>query len=96
LQAAFDAVPAQAVTFFQPMRQVMLNAPAQYAERFCQQCSGSDAIDIVITEDDQQFLAALSRCQEAVHSGGHVRNQKRVRQILEPRLKKHQRIFQPT
>ena len=56
LQAILHAVPAEAVTFVHAMGQIVAGVPAEPAEDFEQQRGGSDAVHVVIAEDDQRFV----------------------------------------
>ena len=84
-QAILHAVLAEAVAFVHAMRQVVVDLPAERAEHFEQQGGGGDAVHVVIAEDDERFVA-LAGLEQALDGGGHVRQQERVGQLLEPGL----------
>ena len=60
-------------------------------QRFQQQRGGSDAIHVIIPKDDHRF-PALAGQQEPLHRRRHVRQQRRVRQILQARPQKAARL----
>ena len=86
-QAILRRVPAQPVAFVHAMRQIIMDVPAERAERFQEQGGGGDAIHVVIAKDHQRF-AAPAGAQETLHRRRHVREQQRVRQIPQARLQK--------
>ena len=84
-QAILHAFLAEAVAFIHAMGQVVVDLPAEGAEDFEQQGGGGDAVHVVIAEDDERFVA-LAGLEQALDGGGHVRQQERVGQLLEPGL----------
>ena len=62
-----------------------MDVPAEGAEHFEQQGGGGDAVHVVIAEDDEGFVA-LAGLEEALDGGGHVGQQERIGQLLEPGL----------
>ena len=84
-EAVLHARPTETVAFVHPMRQIGVHLPAERGEDFDQQRGGGDAIDIVIAKDNHR-LAAFARDVEAIYGEAHVRQQKGIGKILEPRL----------
>ena len=87
-------VPAQAVAFIHAMRQIIIDGPAERAERFQEQGRGGNAIHVVIAKDDQRFAAPAGQ-QETLHRRRHVRKQHRVRQIPEARSQESGGLVRP-
>ncbi len=86
-QAIVHAVGAQAVAFIHPAGQIEFHAPAERAQNFHEQCGAGHAVHVVIAEDDERFVF-FPRAEQPPDGGGHVREQKRVGEIFEPRLDK--------
>ena len=84
LQAILHAVVAQAVAFVHAVRQIKIHLPAKRAQNFQQQRGGSHAVHVVIAENDQR-LVAFAGAEQPLDGGGHVRQQKRVGEIFQPR-----------
>jgi hypothetical protein len=85
-QAILHAVLAEAVAFIHTMRQVGMDLPAEGAEHFEQQGGGGDPVHVVITKDDEGFVA-LAGLEQALDGGRHIRQQEGISQLLEPGLK---------
>ena len=64
-----------------------MDVPSERAKHFEQQGGGGDAVHIVIAEDDKVFTA-LAGLEEPLYGGAHIREEERVRQLLEPGLEK--------
>ena len=69
------------------MRQIKIHLPAERAQNFDEQRGGSHAVHVVIAKDDQRFIS-FARVKQTVNRRGHVRQQKRIGEIFEARLKK--------
>ena len=69
LEAILDCGLAQAVTFFESMREIAFDFAAKDREDFDQDGGGADAIDVVITEDDDG-LGVAARLEQAFHEMG--------------------------
>jgi hypothetical protein len=82
VEALFDPIRAQAVTFLQAMRQVAVRVPAEPGQDFGQEGGGGDAIDVVVAEDDDWF-PGVAGAEEAVDRGGHIGQLERVGKIAE-------------
>lgn len=87
LEAVLHAVLTEAVALVHAMRQVEVHAPTERAEDFEQQRSRSDAVHVIVTEDDER-LAALAGGEESVHGGGHVGQREGIGELLEAGFEK--------
>ncbi len=87
LQTIFHAVGAQAVAFIHPAGQIKIHAPSERTQDFEQQSRGSHAVHIVIAKNHQRFVL-LAGAEQSLDGCLHVRQQKRVGQIFQPRLEK--------
>jgi hypothetical protein len=74
LKAVFHAVLSETIAFIEPMGQVVEAGPAERAKEFREERSGSDAIDVVIPEDDERFVVFM-RFEQAVHGTFDVRKE---------------------
>src|SRR5437899_8358854 len=68
-EAIFDAVLAQTVAFIQTVRQVMVHSPAERGQNFRQKRSRSDAVHVVISENDERLVLA-SRQEQPLDGRG--------------------------
>ena len=62
-----------------------MNLPAQAGEDLKQQRCGGNAIHVVISENDEGFVA-LARLEEPFHGAVHPGQQEGVGQVSQPRL----------
>ena len=76
-EAILDPVLTEAIAFIHTMGQVIVGFPAEGAEHFEQQGSGRNAVNIVIAEDDEGFIA-LAGLEQALDGHSHVGQQERV------------------
>ena len=65
----------------------MVNGQAEGAEDLEQQRGGGDAVNVVVTEDDERFVAFAGE-KEPLDGGGHVGQKKGIGQLFEPRIEK--------
>jgi hypothetical protein len=84
-EAVLDAVVAEAVALIHAMREVVLDVPAERTEHFEQQGGRGDAVHVVITENDEGFVA-VAGLEQALDSGAHVGQEERVGQLLKAGL----------
>jgi hypothetical protein len=85
-QAILNTRLAQPVTFLTAVRQVKVHLPAELAKNFGQNGSGRDAVHVIISENDDAFAPFTGRI-EPVHGSPHIREEERIRQVFEARLK---------
>ena len=85
LEAILDCGLAQAVTFFESMREIAFDFAAKDREDFDQDGGGADAIDVVITEDDDG-LGVATRLEQAFHGTLHTWNEEGIGEMLEARV----------
>ena len=90
LDTTFNALAAQAVTFFHAQRQKKLwsgSCRTVRAQHFRQKRERRYAIDIVISEKKHSFVS-IQRVQNARHRFIHLRQQKRIGQGFQTRSQK--------
>src|SRR6266481_5397658 len=86
-EAILHGVLTQPVPFVHSMRQVKLRLPPQARENFQQKRSRGYAIHVVIAKDDHA-LALFPSTEQSLDRDFHLRQQKRIGQLLEARFEK--------
>ena len=84
-QAMVHGLGAQAVAFVHAVGEVGADVPAKGAEDLQQQRGGGNTVHVVVPEDDDGLVAAAGQ-EKALDGSGHVGQQERVGQVLEPGL----------
>lgn len=69
------------------MREIELHVPTERAQDFREQRSGSDAINVVVAEDDDRFAIGAG-VEQTFDRFGHAREQIRIGKIFQTRLEK--------
>ena len=69
------------------MWQIGMNVPTQGLKQLQQQGCGGDAVNVVITKNNNA-LFRFAGAEKTFHGGGHVRQKERIGQVLEAGLEK--------
>jgi hypothetical protein len=85
VETIFDGFLAKAITFVHPVREIVIGGPTETRQDFQEQGSGSNAVDVIVAEDDERFFAFASE-EKAVDGKGHVRQEKGVGEVFEARF----------
>ena len=93
--AARHAIRAQAVAFIRPQRQEARGFRAIGPQHAGEQRERGDAVHIVVAVEDD-FFAAVERGENARHRRVHIRQRKRIAQLLQPRIEKALRLLHRT
>ena len=82
LEAMGHPIGAEPVAFLQPVREIVVHAPAHPAQKLGQQSGRGNAIHVVITKDHHRFTG-FPRPHQPADSGIHVGQEERVRETFE-------------
>ena len=86
-EAIFHTIATEAVALIHTMREIDIGLKTERAEDLLKQCGGGDAIHIVIAKDDERF-AKLARAEQSGDGFVHIRQEKRISEILKARTEK--------
>src|SRR5688572_13706060 len=84
-KAVGNSIPAQAVSFFEAMWQVINAIPTEFPKKTNEQRGRSDSIDVVIAENNKTLL--LMRLEHSIHRAVHTWQQEWIAQAREARFK---------
>ena len=87
-----DRLGVQAITFFQPMRNVEIDHAAEVSDGVPENGAGGDAVDVVVAVDDDLLLVANGP-GHALGRLGEARNAGRIMQALQARPQKFMAIL---
>jgi hypothetical protein len=85
VEAIFDGFLAKAVAFVHAVREIVIGGPTETRQDFQEQGGGGDAVDVVVTEDDERFFAFAGE-EKAVDTESHVGQEEGVGKVLKARL----------
>jgi hypothetical protein len=87
VEAILDPFGAESVPLVHAMGKEMGDLPTQTFQELDQEGGGGDAVDVVISVNDEGFSLG-SGPKQAIHGDPHVGEQERVRKILEAGIEK--------
>jgi hypothetical protein len=82
VQAILHAGLAEAIAFVHAMGEIGVYLPAECGEHLSEERGGSNAVHVVIAEDDERFVP-FARGEEPFDGGTHIREQKRIGEVFQ-------------